>query len=92
MPGGEALEGGLQIGVGLDTVHLAGGDQRGDAGPVGGALVVTGEETVLAGEGLGTDQIFDPVGVQLDPAARASFDARFRGTTAATAAVGRGRR
>lgn len=60
---GDGCQGGLEIGEGLDAVDLAGFDQRGDA-----ALVVAGEECVLAIEGDGADQVFDPVGVDLDAA------------------------
>ena len=65
---GDGCQGGLEIGEGLDAVDLAGFDQRGDATPGDAALVVAGEECVLAIEGDGADQVFDPVGVDLDAA------------------------
>ena len=68
MAGGDRREGGLQIGKGLNAVDLAGLDQRGDAAPSNAAFVVTCEERILAIEGDGADQIFDPVGVDLDAA------------------------
>ena len=87
MADGETFEGGLQVGEGLDAVYLASGDERGDAGPVGSALVVIGKEAVLAREGHGSDQIFDSVRVQLvlggdewrreQPQGRAEPDAGF---------------
>jgi len=43
---GESGEEIAQIGVRLDTVHLAGADQAGEAGPVAAALVVTCEERI----------------------------------------------
>ena len=61
-------ERGRQPCVRIDAVHLAGFDQRGDATPGDAALVVAGEECVLAIEGDGADQVFDPVGVDLDAA------------------------
>jgi hypothetical protein len=34
--------------LGVDAVQLAGLDERGEANPVMGALIMTGEESVLA--------------------------------------------
>ena len=47
MAGDEALEDVGEVGVGIDAVQFAGFDQRGDDGPVLGALVGAGEERVL---------------------------------------------
>src|SRR5918993_2744947 len=65
---GDRLEGGGQVGGWLDAVHLGGLDQRGDAAPVPGTLVVTGEERVLACEDQRPDAVLDRVGVDLDRA------------------------
>ena len=82
MAGGDRLKGDLQVGEGLDAVHLASGDERGDPGPVLRALVVASEESVRRGNGppdrflilltpiqsQGPDLVFDKVAVHLDPA------------------------
>ena len=65
---GDGCQGGLEIGEGLDAVDLAGFDQRSDAAPGDAAFIVTGEERIFAIEGDGADQVFDPVGVDLDAA------------------------
>ena len=65
---GNGLEGGGQVGFGIDAVHLGGLDERGDAAPIPGALVMAGEQGVLARENQGTDAILDRVGVDLDAA------------------------
>ena len=65
---GNGLEGGGQVGFGIDAVHLGGLDERGDAAPVPGAVVMAGEQDVLARENQGTDAILDRVGVDLDAA------------------------
>ena len=57
-----------EVKIRVDAVELRGLDQRGDAAPGDAAFVVTGEECVLAIEGDGADQVFDPVGVDLDAA------------------------
>src|SRR5574337_817912 len=57
-----------EIGLRFDVVELAGLDQRGDASPVRGPLVVAGEEGVLAIEHDRPDSAFDDVGVELDAA------------------------
>jgi hypothetical protein len=44
----DGLKGCLEVGEGLDAVELAGFDERGDAAPCGSALVMLGEECVLA--------------------------------------------
>lgn len=62
----ERLEDAGQIGVWLDAVELRRLDQRGDDPPVLGALVVTGEECVLAVEGDWADRPLDGVAVDLD--------------------------
>ena len=54
--------------VGIDAVHLAGLDQRGDDGPVFGTCVMTCEEGVLAVQGDGADRALDGIAVQFDTA------------------------
>lgn len=54
--------------MGIDAVHLAGLDERGDDGPVFGTGVVTGEEGVFAVQGDGADGAFDGVAIDLDAA------------------------
>ena len=66
MAAGDGCEGCLEVGEGLDAVDFAGLDQRGDAPPSNSTFVVTGEECILAIEGDRADQVFDPVGVDLD--------------------------
>jgi hypothetical protein len=61
-------ERGRQPCVGIDAVHLAGLDERGDDGPVLGTCIVAGEEGVLAVQGDGADGAFDSVAVDLDAA------------------------
>jgi len=61
-------ERGGQPGVGIDAVHFAGLDQRGDDGPVFGSGVMPREEGVLAVQGDGADGAFDGVAVDLDAA------------------------
>ena len=68
MPVGDRGQGRLEIGEGLDAVDFAGFDQRSDAAPGDASLIVTGEECIFAIEGDGADQVFDPVGVDLDTA------------------------
>ena len=48
---GNGFEGFGQIAERLDTVELAGFDQRRDAGPGMGALIMTGEQMVLSAKG-----------------------------------------
>ncbi len=62
---GDGFEGAAQIGVCVDVIDFAGFDQRGHAGPGVAALVVPGEERVLAIEGYWADGVFDGVGVHL---------------------------
>ena len=62
----DGLEGGLQIGEGLDAVDLGGLDQRRDAAPGSSALVVPGEERVFPAQGNRADEVLDVVGVDLD--------------------------
>ena len=65
---GDGCAGCLEIGEGLDGVDFAGLDQRGDAAPRDAAFIMAGEERVFAIEGYRADQVFDPVGVDLDAA------------------------
>ena len=46
----------LDIGLRINTIELAGLDQRGDGSPVGRALVAAGEQRILAGECDRTDK------------------------------------
>ena len=62
---GDGSQGGLEIGEGLDAVDLAGLDQRGYATLGDAAFVVAREQGILAIEGDGAEQVFDPVGVDL---------------------------
>ena len=57
-----------EVGLRIDAVEFAGFDERGDAGPVLGALIVTGEERIFAIEDNGTDSALDDIGVELDAA------------------------
>src|SRR5271166_1861353 len=57
-----------EIGLRVDVVELAALDQRGDASPVRGSLVMAGEERILAIEYDRPDSAFDDVGVELDAA------------------------
>ena len=68
MTAGDSCEGCLKVGKGLDAVDFAGLDQGRNAAPGYAAFVVAGEERILAIDGDGADQIFNPVGVDLDPA------------------------
>ena len=44
----DGFEGGFEIRVGLDAVHLRRFDERRDAAPGGSAFVVTGEQCILS--------------------------------------------
>ena len=52
-----------QIGLRVDTVELAGLNERSNTGPVLRALVVTGEEGIFSVEHNRTDASFDDVGM-----------------------------
>ena len=65
---GNRGQGCLEIGEWLDAVDFAGFDQRSDAAPGDATFIVTGEECVFAIKGYRADQVFDPVGVDLDAA------------------------
>jgi len=67
MAGGDGLEGGLEIGEGLDAVDPRGLDERRDAAPGAPAFVVPGEQCVFPVQSNRPDQILDAVGVDLDP-------------------------
>ena len=54
------------VGLRLDVVELARLDQRRDAGPVFGPLVMTSEERVLAIENDRADAALDNVGIEFD--------------------------
>ncbi len=64
----DSCERGGQPGVGIDAVHFAGLDQRGDDGPVFGSGIMAREESVLAVQGIGADGAFDGVVVDLHAA------------------------
>lgn len=80
MPGHEVFDAALRVAVEdgaegggeiVDRVyagHLAGGDQRGEHGPVLGADLVACEERVFPRQGDRPDLIFDRVCVQLEGA------------------------
>src|ERR1700676_864857 len=57
-----------QIGLRVDAVELAGLDDRGDAGPILRALIMPGEQRILAIENNRADASLDDVGVKLDAA------------------------
>ena len=57
-----------EVGVGIDVVELAGGNQRGEHGPVLGAAVGPGEQMVPATERDRPDGALDDVAVELDAA------------------------
>jgi hypothetical protein len=50
----------------IDVVQFASLNERSDAGPVRGALIVAGEECVLAIQHNRADASFDNVGVEFD--------------------------
>ena len=64
----DGAEGVGEIVDGVHAGHFAGGDERGEHGPVLGADLVAGEEGVLAGQRDRTDLVFDRVGVELEGA------------------------
>ena len=66
MATGDGFEGGFEIGIGLDTIHLRRFDERSDASPGGGPFIVTGKQRILASESQGPDAIFHGIGVDLD--------------------------
>ena len=57
-----------EIGLALDAVKFATLDQRGKDGPIFGAIIVPGEESILSGERLRAHGPLDDVGVELDAA------------------------
>ena len=57
-----------EVADGAHAGQLAGGNQRGEHGPVLGADFVPCEEGVLPGQRDRTDLVFDRVGVQLEGA------------------------
>src|SRR6266849_3433387 len=61
-----ALEHIVQVGVGLDAVHLASLDDRTEHCPSLSADVRTREEMILPSESYGTDRAFNDVGIKLD--------------------------
>ena len=58
----------VEVTVRVDAVQLAAFDQRGEDGPVFGAFVGAGEQSVLAIEGQGSDGSLDRVGIEFDAA------------------------
>ena len=66
--GGDGFEGGLEPGIGFDTVQLGGLDERGDTSPRGGAFVVACEQRVFPRQGNRPGEILDTVAVPLDAA------------------------
>ncbi len=63
---GDRSQGGLEVGKRFVAVDLAALDQRSDAARGNAAFIATSEEDNLSIEGDGADQVFDPVGVDLD--------------------------
>jgi hypothetical protein len=57
-----------QIGLGLDAVQFTGLYQRSQDRPTLGAVIMTREESILAGKGLRAHRTLDDVGVELDAA------------------------
>ena len=57
-----------QIGLGLDAVQFTGLYQRSQDRPIFGAVIMTREESILAGKGLRAHRTLDDVGVELDAA------------------------
>src|SRR5438876_8432400 len=57
-----------EVGLRIDAVQFAGFDERSNAGPVLRALIVTGEECILAIKHHRANASFDDVGVELDAA------------------------
>jgi hypothetical protein len=72
----EADENVGEIGLGLYAVQFASLDQRGEDGPIFGAVVVTREESILARKSLRAHGTLDDVGVELDAAVIKEADAR----------------
>ena len=58
----------LDVGLRINAVELARLDERGDASPIGCALVAAGEQRVLASKRDRTDRALDRIGVHLDAA------------------------
>jgi hypothetical protein len=61
----ERREGSGEVVLRIDVVELRGLYQRSDDAPVAAALVMTGEERVLAAQGDRADGSFDGIGVDL---------------------------
>ena len=57
-----------QIGLGLDAVQFTGLYQRSQDRPTFGAVIMTREESILAGKSLRAHRTLDDVGVELDAA------------------------
>src|SRR5262249_49494559 len=57
-----------EVGLRIDAVQFAGFDERSNAGPVLRAMIVTGEERILAIKYHRANASFDDVGVELDAA------------------------
>src|SRR5690349_24549473 len=64
--GGDALKGLGEPGGWIDTVHLGGLEKRGDGRPCSSAAVGTGEEGILAGDGLWPDCALDSVAIDVE--------------------------
>ena len=73
----EPVEAVGDTGLRFDIVELASFNQRSDAGPVFGSLVMAGEERVFAIEHDRPDSAFDDVGVELDAAVIEEVDEPF---------------
>ena len=66
MPGGDLLQRALEPAVGLDSVQLAGLDERADTAPGASALVVAREQRIFRRELHRADAILHEVAVHLD--------------------------
>src|SRR3546814_12345296 len=63
--GGEGVG---DVGDGIDSVQLAGGDDGGEERPVLGPDLMTGEQGVLARQGDRADGVLDRIGVEFETA------------------------
>ena len=77
-----------EIGLRIDVVELAALDQRGDASPVRGSLVMASEERILAIEYDRPDSAFDDIGVEFDAAVVEETDKPVPMVQAATDVLG----
>jgi hypothetical protein len=55
-------------GLGIDATEFGCFDERGEDGPIFGAVIMTGEESILARQSLWAHRTLDDVGVEFDAA------------------------